>query len=103
MTALHKIHTATFPPAQTRVEAEAKGANLFHGDGVELFSSGSAPEMTSCWSGENTALFSSGSAPVARGDQASGALVELFSSGSAPAAEASALRGELSGLFSSGS
>ena len=51
MTALHKIHTATFSSAQTEVEAETKGMSLFHGDGVELYSSGSAPEMTSCWSG----------------------------------------------------
>ncbi|MEP4035641.1 hypothetical protein [Pseudophaeobacter sp.] len=82
MTALHKTHTVTFSPAQTEVEAEGQGCSLFHGDGVELFSSGSAPEMNSCWSGENTALFSSGSAPQARGDQTSGALVGLFSSGS---------------------
>lgn len=103
MTALHKIHTVTFSSAQTEVEAETKGMSLFHGDGVELYSSGSAPEMTSCWSGESTALFSSGSAPVAQGDQATGALVGLFSSGSGPVAEVSALRGDLSGLFSSGS
>ena len=103
MTALHKTHTATFSSALAEVEADTKGGSLFCGDGAELFSSGSAPKMHSCWSGENTALFSSGSAPQARGDLASGTLVELFSSGSAPTAEATVVRGDLSGLFSSGS
>lgn len=103
MTALHKTHMATFPSDQAKVESNSKGCSLFCGDGAELFSSGSAPEMSTCWSGENTALFSSGSAPQARGDQGSGALVELFSSGSAPTAGATVVRGDLSGLFSSGS
>jgi len=82
MTALHKTHTATFSSALAEVEADTKGGSLFCGDGAELFSSGSAPQMRSCLSGENTALFSSGSAPTA---------------------EAVVVRGDLSGLFSSGS
>jgi hypothetical protein len=100
MTALHKSEMVTFSPAQAE---ETKGCSLFQGDGVELFSSGSAPERSSCFSGESTALFSSGSSPVALRNQSAGALVELFSSGSAPTAESTVVTGELSGLFSSGS
>mgnify|MGYP006981764204 FL=1 len=101
MTALHKTHPATSFLAQAK--GKATDRCLFCGEGVEMFSSGSAPAGTSCWSGESTALFSSGSVPSARAGQATGALVELFSSGSAPRAEPSVVRGELSGLFSSGS
>ncbi len=101
MTALLKSQTASVVSAQ--VDAQAGAHSLFHGDGVELFSSGSAPQMSNSWTGEGTMLFSSGSAPQARGDQSEGALVELFSSGSSPTTAAGVETGECVGLFSSGS
>jgi hypothetical protein len=97
MTALLKFQTATVVPVQ------AEAYSLFNGDGVELFSSGSAPQMNNSWTGEGTALFSSGSGPQASGDQSAGALVELFSSGSSPTRAVSVETGDCVGLFSSGS
>jgi hypothetical protein len=109
MTALLKSQTTGVVDAQANVQTDAlAGAySLFHGDGVELYSSGSAPQMRNSWTGEGTMLFSSGSAPQARprarGDQSEGALVELFSSGSAPTTAAGVETGDCVGLFSSGS
>ena len=97
MTALLKSQTTTV------VSDPVEPHSLFHGDGVELFSSGSAPQMRNSWTGEGTAMFSSGSTPQASGGQSVGALVELFSSGSTPASAVGIEAGECVGLFSSGS
>ena len=95
MTALRKTH---------HVEAIAPVAGLFEGDGVEMFSSGSAPQGSAdLMSGDAVSLFSSGSAPVGLGDAVTGDAVEMFSSGSAPATRAELSGGEGVEMFSSGS
>jgi hypothetical protein len=105
MTALFKSQITGVVAAQVDAQDDAlAGAySLFHGDGVALFSSGSAPQMRNNWTGEGTMLFSSGSAPQGRGDQSEGALVELFSSGSTATTAAGVETGDCVGLFSSGS
>ena len=54
---------------------------LHTGDGVEMFSSGSAPTGTATAAGEAIEMFSSGSAPTT-GTLTDGAVTGLFSSGS---------------------
>lgn len=55
------------------------------GDGVEMFSSGSAPTlMGDMFGGAETQLFSSGSAPSLSAGSLTGEGTEMFSSGSAP-------------------
>ena len=54
---------------------------LHSGDGVHMFSSGSAPMTSDALMGDGVEMFSSGSAPVT-GALAEGAVTGLFSSGS---------------------
>lgn len=73
------------------------------GDGLEMFSSGSAPVTSSLAEGDSVDMFSSGSAPVSVGRQDAGDATGLFSSGSSPSAHARTSAGEGTEMFSSGS
>ena len=89
MTAQRKFETNVTPTT----------TDMFDGEHVEMFSSGSAPCMSG---GDVTGLFSSGSAPKATATQM-GEGVEMFSSGSAPKTIAQSRAGEAVEMFSSGS
>lgn len=127
MTAKCKFQTGLARQVDGAVLDVPHQQSLFHGDGADLFSSGSNPSTQSLWTGdrgemfssgstpravtpfdstqwegEGTEMFSSGSAPAARSDCSEGVLVEMFSSGSAP--RGSEIKsGSCTGLFSSGS
>jgi hypothetical protein len=89
MTAQRKFETNVTPTT----------TDMFDGEHVEMFSSGSAPCMSG---GDVTGLFSSGSAPKTIAQSGAGEAVEMFSSGSTPTTSSTVI-GDLTALFSSGS